>query len=71
MLQVLRRLSKVLAYGSFLYLSVDLYGGIGATRTPDGSLVTMDVWVIVTIVSLVLAWIATKVADWVFADRES
>jgi hypothetical protein len=70
MLQVIRRLSKVLAYGCVVYLSLDIYNHIGAI-TIYGDLVTTPVWATITIGFLLTAWIATKVVDWVFADRES
>jgi hypothetical protein len=70
MLQVIRRLSKVLAYGCVAYVSLDIYNLIGAI-TAGGELVTTYHWVFITIVFLVAAWIATKVVDWVFADRDS
>ena len=69
MLQAIRRLSKALAYGYAVYLSLRWYPRIGS-ETIDGGVITTGSYWFMVIVLFILAWIITLLTDWIFADKE-
>jgi hypothetical protein len=69
MLQAIRRLSKVLAYGYAVYLSLRWYPRIG-TETIFGDMVTRNSYWLTVIGFFILAWILTLLTNWIFADKE-
>ena len=70
MLQAIRRLSKVLAYGYAVYLSLRWYPRIGTGRI-FGDMVTRNSYWLMVIGFFILAWIITLLTDWIFADKKS
>ena len=69
MLQAIRRLSKVLAYGYAVYLSLRWYPRIG-TETIFGDMVTRNSYWLTVIGFFILAWIVILLTDWIFANKE-
>ena len=64
-LQVIRRLLKALAYGSAVIMSLVMYDAVTT------GLMVWQIYCAFIIITFIMAWLATLLTDWIFADRES
>ena len=64
-MQVIRRLLKALAYGAAVIMSLVMYDAVTT------GLIVWQIYCAFIIITFIMAWLATVLTDWIFADKES
>ena len=64
-MQVIRRLLKALAYGAAVIMSLVMYDAVTT------GLMVWQIYCAFVISIFIMAWLATVLTDWIFADKES
>ena len=64
-MQVIRRLLKALVYGAAVIMSLVMYDAVTT------GLMVWQIYCAFIIITFIMAWLATVLTDWIFADKES
>ena len=64
-MQVIRRLLKALVYGAAVIMSLVMYDAVTT------ELMVWQIYCAFVISIFIMAWLATVLTDWIFADKES